>query len=398
MAPSLAARWRFAARAFSAHTAVENPLSLLETLDEAVYVRGMKLVAAITSAALLLCLAGCPNDSRNASVKAANEGAKAMGANQWETAIERYQKAIERYRDNHSAWYYLAYAQSRKNNWKEAVEAAEKAVQLAPGQAMYQMFFGLALYERSRQQAAEQQAQSQNKKPEEITPDMSGVSFEKPLQHLQESVKLNSELWRAHYYLGRIYRDTGKVKEAAEEFTKALQSVPSQAAPWVALAELYRAWDYTDQALAVAQQAVAPNIVPDSNESGDLWYVLGMAYDDKSLFEKSIEAYTKALEQRRDLHVAKFQRGQAYYKLGKLPEAKRDLEEFSKTGGASVNFSKAQAAKMLMDIAAKTATPTPAPGEKPAEKPTEKPGAKPTEKPGAKKSPEDVVKQGKGKK
>jgi tetratricopeptide (TPR) repeat protein len=342
----------------------------------------MKLVA-VVPAALLLCLAGCPNDSRNQSVKAANEGAKAMGQNQWDTAIERYEKAIERWRDNHSAWYYLGYAQSRKNDWKKAVDAAEKAVQLAPGQAMYQMFYGLALYEKAKHTAAEQQAASVNKKAEEITPDLSGVSFEKSHQHLQEAIKLNPDLWRAHYYLGRIYRDGGKVKEAAEEFTKALQSVPSQAAPWVALADLYRSWDYTDQALQVATQGVAPNILPDSNESGDLWYVVGMAYDDKSLYEKSIEAYTKALELRRDLHVAKFQRGQAYYKLGNYPNAKRDLEEFSKTGGASVNFSKAQAAKMLMDIAAKTATP---------------PGGGPAEKPGEKMSPEDVVKKTKGKK
>lgn len=339
----------------------------------------MKLVAAITSAALLCFggLAGCSNDARNQSVKAANEGAKAMGQNQWETAIERYQKAIERWRDNHSAWYYLAYAYSRKNDWKSAVDSAEKSVQLAPQQAMYQMFFGLALYERARQTAAERQATAANKKAEEITPDMSGVSFEKPLQHLQEAVKLNNDLWRAHYYLGRIYRDTGKMKEAAEEFTKALQSVPAEAAPWAALTELYRAWDYTDQALAVATAGTAPTILPDSNESGDLWFRLGMVYDDKSLYEKAIEAFTKALEQRRDLHIAKFQRGQAYYKLNKLPEAKRDLEDFSKTGGASVSFPKSQAAKMLMDIAAKTAAPAPG---------------------GEKASPEDVVKKGKGKK
>ncbi|HWO19720.1 MAG TPA: tetratricopeptide repeat protein [Kofleriaceae bacterium] len=338
----------------------------------------MKLVAA-TSAALLLCLAGCPNDAPNEAKKAANDGAKALGASQWETAIERYQKAVERYRDHHSAWYYLGYAYSRKNDWKNAVDAAQHSVQISPGTAMYQMFYGLALYEKAKQQATEQQAASQNKKPEEVTPDLSGVSFEKALQHLQEAVKLNNDLWRAHYYLGRIYRDGGKVKEAADEFTKALQAVPPQAAPWVALADLYRAWDYTDQALAVATQGVAPGILPDSNEAGDLWYVVGMAYDDKSLYEKSIEAYTKALEQRRDLHQAKFQRGQAYFKLGNFPNAKRDLEEFSKTGGASVSFAKAQASKMLMDIAAKTAT-QPAPG-----------GEKPTEK----KSPEEMVKKGK---
>lgn len=338
-------------------------------------VAGMKLVAALASAALLLGLAGCSNDARNSSVKASNDGHKAMGQNQWETAIERYQKAIERWRDNHSAWYGLFGAYAKKGEWKDAADAAQNAVQISPSTAMYQLAYGRALYEKAWQQARKTQADRQNKKPEEIVPDMNGVSFEKAQQHLQEAVKLNNDLWRAHYYLGRIYRDTGKEKEASTEFTKALQAVPSEAAPWVALAELYRAWDYTDQALAVATQGAAPNILPDGNEAGQLWYLVGMAYDDKSLFEKSIEAYTKALDQRRDLHQAKFQRGQAYYKMGNYPNAKRDLEEFSKTGGASVNFEKAQASKMLMDIAAKTAT-QPAPG-------------------GEKMSPEDVVKKGK---
>lgn len=336
----------------------------------------MKLAAAIVSTALLLCLAGCPSKTRNESVKASNDGHKAFGQNQYDTAIERYKKAIEKWRDNHSAWYGLAGSYAKKGNWKEAAEAAQNTVQIEPGVAMYQLMYGRTLFEKAVQGAKETQAASQNKKVDEITPDLTGVSFEKAQLHLQEAVKLNDELWRAHYLLGSIYRETGKVREAAEEYSKALKPVPNEAAPWVALANLYRQWDYTDQALGVASQGVTPNILPDGNEAGDLWYTLGLVYDDKSLFEKSIEAYTKALEMRRDLHKAKFQRGQAYYKMGNYPSSKRDLEEFSKTGGAAVNFEKAQAAKMLMDIAAKTAT-------GPAGVPPEK------------MSPEDVVKKGK---
>jgi tetratricopeptide (TPR) repeat protein len=336
----------------------------------------MKLVAAIASAALLLGLAGCPSKSQNESIKASNAGHKAFSQNQFDTAIERYKKAIERYRDNHSAWFGLANSYAKKGNWKDAAESAQNTVQIKPDIAMYHMMYGYTLFERAVQQAREQEAASQGKKPDDVTPDLSGVSFEKPLQHLQEAVKLNNELWRAHYYIGRIYRETGKVKEAAEEFTKALKSVPPEAGPWVALAQLYLLWDYTDQALAVASQGVAPNILPDGNQAGDLWHVLGLSYDDKSLYEKSIEAYTKALENRRDLHVAKFQRGQAHYRLGNYPKAKADLEEFSKTGGASVSFAKAQASRMLIDIAAKTAT-------------------QPTGAPDKKMSPEEVVKQGK---
>jgi tetratricopeptide (TPR) repeat protein len=332
----------------------------------------MKLVAAIASAALLLTTVGCASKERNESVKAANEAAKAYGQSQWETAIERFQKAVEKWRDNYTAWYGLAGAYSKKGDWKSAADAAQNAVQLAPEIPMHQLVYGVALYERARQVAREAEAVKMQKKPDEVTPDLSTVSFEKPLQHLQEAVKLNPDLWRAHYYLGRIYRDTGKVKEAAEELTKALQSAPPISAPWVALADLYLSWDYTDQALAVALQGTAASILPDASEAGDVWYQVGRAYDDKALHDKAIEAYSKALELRRELNIAKFQRGQAYFKKGDYTSAKRDLEEFSKVGGASVDFSKQQAAKMLMDIAAKSAS-------TPAEK----------------LSPEEVVKRGK---
>src|SRR4029077_8135092 len=119
-----------------------------------------------------------------------------------------------------------------------------------------------------------------------------------------------------------------------------------------ALGELYRHWDYTDQAIQVASQGTVN--VPGSNEVSEIWYVLGMGYDDKRMDDKAIEAFDKAIESKRDNHKAKFQRGQAYFKKGDTTHAKRDLEEFSKTGGASLEFAKQQAQKMLMDIAAKS--------------------------------------------
>src|SRR5262249_28084208 len=154
---------------------------------------------------------------------------------------------------------------------------------------------------------------------------------------------------------------------------------------YVALGELYRRWDYSDQAIQVASQGTVN--VPDPNEVADIWYVLGMGYDDKRMDDKAIEAFDKAIESKKDHHKAKFQRGQADFRKGDFTHAKRDLEEFSKSGGASLEFAKQQATKMLMDIAAKTAPPV---------DPNQKPGA-----PGApgeqKLSPEEMVKQGKGK-
>ncbi|HEU4732282.1 MAG TPA: tetratricopeptide repeat protein [Kofleriaceae bacterium] len=338
----------------------------------------MKLVEILATALLIVSAGastGCPNEARNDSITASNEGTKAYGLKQYDTAITAYKRAVEKWGDNHVAWYGLGGAYAGRQDWADAAEAMSHAVQIAPEQGMYQLFYGRFLYEKAIRTAREEQAKRENKKPEEVSPDLANVNFEKPLQHLKEAVKLNNELWRAHYYIGRIYRDTGKSKEAAEELTKALSSGPTEPGPWVALAELYRQWDYPDQAIQVAEAGTT--IVPGTNEKSDIWYEVGMGYDDKRLDDKAIDAFSKAIESKRDNHKAKFQRGQAYFRKGDYTNAKRDLEEFSKTGGASVEFAKQQASKMLIDIAAKSVVPGGAPSEKA--------------------SPEDVVKKGKGK-
>jgi len=348
----------------------------LEHTPEPVYVSRMKLVAALASAALAFTLGGCPANQRNDSVEAANEGTKAMGSKQWEVAIEKYIKATERWHDNHSAWYGLSAAHSQRHDWTKAAEAAGTAAQLEPDIAMYHLMYGRTLYEKQIQQAREEAAKKENKKPEEVDADLSNLNFQQALQELQQAVKLNNDLWRAHYLIGSIYRHSGKTKDAAEEFTKSLQAAPTEPAPWIALAEVYRQWDYTDQAIQVAQQGTL--VIPGENEKSEIYFELGMGYDDKRLDDKAIEAFDKSLESKKDNHKAKFARGQAYFRKGTYDKAKRDLEEFSKAGGASVEFFKQQASRMLMDIAAKSAM------EKGA-------GAAPTEK----LSPEDVVKKGK---
>jgi tetratricopeptide (TPR) repeat protein len=323
----------------------------------------------------LVFLAGCPDSSKNDSNNLLNQGNKALQQNQFETAINDYEKAIEKNRDNALAWYGMGLAWLKKNDYGKSVDALEHTVQIAPEQEMYQLFYGVALYDKAVDDAADSQAKKAGKKKEEIDVDLSTVSFEKSQQHLAEAVKLNPELWRAHYFLGRIYRAQDKAKEAADEFSAAIKANPREPGPYVALGELYRKWDYTDQAIQVA--AAGTVNVPGSSEVSDIWFVLGMGYDDKRNDDKAIEAFSKAIETKKDNHKAQFQRGQAYYRKGDTEHAKRDLEEFSKTGGASLEFAKQQSQKMLMDIAAKAAGAS----------------APPTEE---KKSPEDLVKQGKG--
>jgi tetratricopeptide (TPR) repeat protein len=325
--------------------------------------RGMKLLGAL----LLFVLAGCPNQALNDSKTALAAGNKANGAKQFDTAITSFETATSKYHDNHLAWYGMGGAQAGKGDWTKASDAFAVAVQLEDKQPMYQMWYGVSLYNKAVEAQRQDQAKRENKKPEEVQVDLTGVNFEKPMQHLQEAVKLNGDMWRAHYFLGRIYREQDKPKDAANEFSAAIKANPRESGPYVALGELYRKWDYTDEAIKVTSQGTVN--IPGTNEVSDIWFVLGMGYDDKRMDDKAIEAFDKSIETRKDNHKAKFQRGQAYFRKGDFMHAKRDLEEFSKNGGASLEFAKQQASKMLMDIAAKSAADSapPTPKESPAD-------------------------------
>jgi tetratricopeptide (TPR) repeat protein len=216
---------------------------------------------------------------------------------------------------------------------------------------MYQMWLGISLFEKSVKQATEDEARRENKKPDEVKPDLGSVNFSQAEEHLKKAAELNKDMWRAHYYLGKIYREQEKPKEAATELTTAITSNPREPGPYVALGELYLKWDYFDQAIAVAQQGT--NNVPGTPDKSDIYYVLGMGYDGKQNTSEAIKAYTSAINTKSDNHLARFQRGQAYFRTQDFDHAKEDLTNFQKNGGASAEFAKSEATKMIMQMTAK---------------------------------------------
>ncbi|HTJ45351.1 MAG TPA: tetratricopeptide repeat protein [Kofleriaceae bacterium] len=282
-----------------------------------------------------------------------NKAAEAKHNKQIESAVIEYKEAVRIYPENHSAYYGLGATYiDRGNQWKEASDAFGNAVRIKDDEPMYHMWYGIALYKDALEQRKQQQAKNENKKPEEVDVDLKGVNLDPSLQQLQAALKLNNELWRAHYYVGVIYRDQDKPQLAAQEFTAAIQNNPFEPAPYIALGELYRKWDYTDQAIQVASQGQAN--VPGDTEREKIDFVLGMAYLDKKNLDAAIESFTKSIEDSKKAdHSALFERGLTYAAKGDTKAAKKDLEEYSKVAGAKEEFNKSMANKVLMDIASK---------------------------------------------
>ena len=269
---------------------------------------------------------------RNDSVKRMNAAVAALGNRQHAEAVRGLTEAVKVWPGNHAAWYALggAYTAMTPPDWAHARDAFEHATAAAPNQGMYWLFRGVASYELART----------------ATP----LDFTAARTAFTEALALDAKLWRAHYYLGRIYRDTGFPKAAAEELTAAIAAAPKDAGPWVALAELYRRWQYFEASLAVAQQGAAIVAKP---RASDLWYLAGQATEAAKLDAKAVEAYTQALDARADNLKARYARGVVYARTGDRVKAKADLEVFVKAAGPDLDFAKQQATKLLADLAAK---------------------------------------------
>jgi len=305
----------------------------------------------LTLAALVALAAGCPNQAKHDAIRRANAGAKALSAKQYDTAVTEFKEAVRLDRDNFMAWYQLGEAFREKKAWAEAVDAFENGARLRPNDVMLNLRFGASLYEQAADKERQAEATRQKKKAEEVTPDLRNVNFDAAMTHLETAVKAEPNLYNAWYYIGRIYRDKLKDKEAADAFTKAILAYPRFGEPYVALGELYRRWDYPNEAVQVVSQGVEH--VLETETKSKLFYVLGMAYFDKVEDAKAVSAFTEALKLSKDNHKAKFQRGQSYFRMGQLKEADKDFEEFAKAAGAGLAPLKGIAQKFRFQIAAK---------------------------------------------
>ncbi|HEU4732309.1 MAG TPA: tetratricopeptide repeat protein [Kofleriaceae bacterium] len=288
--------------------------------------------------------------TRTASINHLSACSKAFAARQYAATITECDAATKAWDGNHLAWYLSASAHMANSEWPAARAAVERAVALRPDQGMYQLYHGISLYEAEHERARAEQAQQEHKKPDEVTPRPAALSLEPARDALLRAEKLAPDLWRAHYYLGRVYRDLDDSRRAAEQFTKTIKTHPTYRFGYIALIELYRRWDYLDQALAVAMLGAA-NVPP--GEVSELWYEAGMVYDAKHADDQAIEAFGKAIAARPDDAGSKFQRGQVYFRKGDLANARRDLEDVARSSDPQVAPVKPIATQLLGQIARK---------------------------------------------
>jgi predicted Zn-dependent protease len=291
---------------------------------------------------------------RNASVDHLNACNKALVARQYDAAIAECEAATAVWDDNHLAWYATAGAHLAKAEWSLAQAAIDHAVTLRPDQAMYQLYDGIARYEGERQRAREAQAGAEHKRADDVVIDPAQLRLDDARDALTRAVRLEPALWRAHYYLGRVYRDLDDARRAALHLTRAVATNPSHRFGYVALIELYRRWGYVDQALAVAMLGTH-NVAP--SDASELWFEAGMAYDAQHADDKAIDALGRAIAGRPDDASAKLQRAQIFLRRADLGNARRDLEDVARSAEPRAGAARQIARQLLEQLAVKDRPP-----------------------------------------
>jgi tetratricopeptide (TPR) repeat protein len=281
---------------------------------------------------------------RNKSAGHLNACIKGIAQRMYDPAITECEAATKAWDGNHLAWYTLASAHMAKSEWPEAVAAVEHAVTQRPDQGMYQLYHGISLYE-----AAHRSPDQAGKDPKAGTA-AAPNNLDGARDALRRAIKLAPDLWRAHYYLGRIYRERDDARGAAEQFTATIKTHPTYRFAYIALIELYRRWDYLDQALALGQLGTTNVPAP---EAWELWFELGMIYDAKRAPDQAIDAFGKAIAGKPDDFTSKFQRGQLYFRKGDYANARRDLDEVMKSTDPGIASVKPVAQQMLTQMASK---------------------------------------------
>ena len=182
--------------------------------------------------------------ARHVSLEALNACHAALVDRRYPAAITACRTSLTAWAGNHRAWYGWASAYIARGEWDAARAAVAQAVTLRPDVAMYQMVYGIALYQTAWHHAPDAAADPRGK-------------LDAARDALGRAITLEPRLWRAHYYLGSLDRVRHADRGAAEHFTAAIRLQPDHGAAYVALAELYRATGHAHEALEVATTAIA---------------------------------------------------------------------------------------------------------------------------------------------
>ncbi len=264
------------------------------------------------------------DQNKKESIVRMNAGIDYAKARAFTPAEKELEAATSLDQSNHQAAYALGQVYADQKKWDKAADAFSLAVKNNPDDAMYHYKLGQSLFESNKLDPAKKE--------------------------LDKALSMNKRLFKAHWYEGKILAAQGKYKDAAGEWTEACRLNPGFGEAFIDLGRLYYQWDFLQEAVSVLSQGA--QYARDAEDVTNIYYYLGMAYDGLKQYDKSAEAYVKAIDTQKGNVEARLQAGMAYANKGDKANAKKYLSEFVKMGGGNNPFNIQAANDRLAKLAA----------------------------------------------
>ncbi|HVL67230.1 MAG TPA: tetratricopeptide repeat protein [Vicinamibacterales bacterium] len=142
--------------------------------------------------------------------------------------------------------------------------------------------------------------------------------------------------------LGAIYSRKQEWDKAEEAYKKAIELDPTPADPYNGLANVYNAQKKFKEAQAMSAEAAKRSAAAGGTADADSLYNQGVIAWNANDFQKAQELFAAAVQANEKHAEAHFMLGQAYLNLGKLPEAAKEFDTYTKIAPNGPNAEKAK--------------------------------------------------------
>ncbi len=188
---------------------------------------------------------------------------------------------------------------------KEAISAYQSALSIEPNLSAAHYNLGIIYGEEGRLDEAVISLQN-----------ALALKLDKSISSLQSTMELSPDFAAAHNNLGISYYNQGKIDEAIAEYKVALGLNPNFAEAHNNLGLVYRAQGKIEEAIAEYKRAIEIK-----SYFAEAYNNLGLAYYGKGMLKEAIAQYQKALKFKPYFAAAHSNLGIAYYDKGWLDEA-----------------------------------------------------------------------------
>ena len=215
-----------------------------------------------------------------------------------ERAIQAYHRATEINPDYVKAYNNLGLALQKQGELEEAVQAYHRALEISSNDANIYNNLGNVLQEQGKLELAIQAYRCAT----EINPNYPqaynnlGNIFrqqdrsEEAIQAYQQAIGINAGYAEAHGNLGNLLRELGRLEPAIQAYRKVLSINPNTVATHYMLAKTKEHGSYDHEICAMEALLENPSIT--NLEKVDLYFALGKAFEDLTMYERAFNFFS----------------------------------------------------------------------------------------------------------